>query len=730
MLTLLGLGCDEALGGRRPKSPNNRHRMYPMDPLSTPRTTLFRRLANSDCVSHLLRAVAGRGPTAARLQTAWAATRSPLTFGVRLWVSVCLSLYVAFWLELDNPYWAGTTAALVCQPHLGASLRRGWYRMIGTIVGGVAIVMLTACFPENRIAFLAGLALWSAACALVATILRNFLALAAQLAGVTAAIIAANQLGATGGANGEAFLLAVTRCTEICIGIVCAGIVLAGTDFGSADRRLATQIASIATEIIRCFSGVFTLAGPELVQTQPVRQELARRIRELDPNIEEAIGESSQLRQNSPVLQAAVNGLLKALAGWRIIAIHLVQVPHDPAQRQAAIVSQAVPNELRPGFESGDLVGWLTNPVGLRRIYDQGVAALNTLPADTPSLRLLADQTAEVLAGVSCALNGLALLVGDLARPVPRRGGVRLHVPDWLPPLIDAARVLVAVGAVELFWIVTAWPNGAEAITFAAVGTLLLAPRGEQAYPAAISFTIGTFLTAALAAVIGFALLPAVRTFVAFSLAIGLVLVPAGAGVAQSWQTPMFTAIAAFFCFLLGPTNQMSYDLAQFYNASVAAIAGLGSAALAFRVLPLLPPTARARRLLSLTLRDLRHLATGKIPRASESWEGRVYSRLSVLPDSAAPLQRSELLAALSVGCEIIRLRNICRRLDLGSGLDKALEALAEGNSAAAVAKLANIDYALAARPGMAILRARAGLLAISEALTEHAAYFNALAPR
>ncbi len=298
-----------------------------------------------------------------------------------------------------------------------------------------------------------------------------------------------------------------------------------------------------------------------------------------------------------------------------------------------------------------------------------------------------------------------------------------------IPPLIDAARVLVAVGAVELFWIVTAWPNGAFAITFAAIGTILFASRGDQAYPAAMSFTIGTFLTAALAAIIGFAMLPMLTTFVGFSLAIGLVLVPAGAGVAQSWRTPMFTAIAAFFCFLLAPTNQMSYDTLQFYNGAAAAVAGLGSAALSFRLLPLLPPASRARRLLSLTLRDLRRLAAGKIPRASEGWEGRVYSRLSVLPDSAAPLQRSQLLAALSVGCEIIRLRNICRRLDLGSGLDEALEALAGGNSTAAVAKLANLDDALTARPGTAILRARAGLLAISEALTEHAPYFNALEP-
>src|SRR6516225_6554271 len=142
---------------------------------------------------------------AARLANASRAAGPPLLFGLRLWVSVCLALYLAFWLELDNAYWAGTTAALVCQPHLGASLRKGWFRLIGTVVGAVAIVVLTACFPQNRVAFLAGLALWGGGCAFIATILRNSFALAAQLAGITAAIIAGNQLGTIGGANGEAF---------------------------------------------------------------------------------------------------------------------------------------------------------------------------------------------------------------------------------------------------------------------------------------------------------------------------------------------------------------------------------------------------------------------------------------------------------------------------------------------------------------------------------------------
>jgi len=176
----------------------------------------------------------------------------PLLFGLRLWASVCLALYVAFWLELENAYWAGTTAAIVCQPHLGASLRKGWFRMIGTVVGAVAIVVLTACFPQDRAPFLVGLALWGAGCALVATLLRNFASYSAALAGYTAAIIASDQLGAVGGLNGQAFLLAVYRASEICIGIVCAGVILAGTDLGGARRRLATLHRVRARRAPRC----------------------------------------------------------------------------------------------------------------------------------------------------------------------------------------------------------------------------------------------------------------------------------------------------------------------------------------------------------------------------------------------------------------------------------------------------------------------------------------------
>jgi hypothetical protein len=70
----------------------------------------------------------------------------------------------------------------------------------------------------------------------------------------------------------------------------------------------------------------------------------------------------------------------------------------------------------------------------------------------------------------------------------------------------------------------------------------------------------------------------------------------------------------------------------------------------------------------------------------------------------------------------------------LGADLDPALEVLARGSSAAAIARLALLDDALAARPdagsGASLaLQARGSILAISEALIEHASYFDAGAP-
>jgi uncharacterized membrane protein YccC len=260
------------------------------------------------------------------------AAAPPLLFGLRLWASVCLALFVAFWLELDNPYWAGASAAIVCQPYLGASLRKSRYRLIGTLVGATMIVALTAWFPQNRIGFLVSLALWCGVCAFAATLFRNFASYAAALAGYTAAIIGTDTLGATGGASSEVFMLAVTRTSEVWIGILCAGVVLALTDFGGAAERLAEMLAAVSSDIVARFETSLKLAGSDAGDAQqPARRELIRRVVVLDRMIDETIGESATVRNYLPVLQGAIDGLFASLASWRGVAARPTKIPPEVA---------------------------------------------------------------------------------------------------------------------------------------------------------------------------------------------------------------------------------------------------------------------------------------------------------------------------------------------------------------------------------------------------------------
>jgi hypothetical protein len=249
-------------------------------------------------------------------------------------------------------------------------------------------------------------------------------------------------------------------------------------DFGRNQRKVCRHVLA---------------GGPDETETRPLRRDLVRRVIALDPVIDEALGEDSDLRRHSPVLQAAVGGLFAALSGWRTAALHLELLPSDQGRREADIIFENIPQELRSVPAQGVRTSWMVDPSGVRRACAARVRTLTGLPAHTPSLRLLADRTAEALIGIRRALDGLLLLV-DPARNIPLRRSAGFSVPDLLPALVNAVRVFVTIGAAELFWIATAWPNGAQAITYATIAVILFSPRGDQAYATTMSFMVGTGL--------------------------------------------------------------------------------------------------------------------------------------------------------------------------------------------------------------------------------------------
>ncbi|TMK07429.1 MAG: hypothetical protein E6G75_23405 [Alphaproteobacteria bacterium] len=163
---------------------------------------------------------------------------------------------------------------------------------------------------------------------------------------------------------------------------------------------------------------------------QPVRRELIRKVVALDPVVDEAIGESSTLRYHSPVLQEALEGLMAAITAWRNVAVRLTRLPDRVAREQADALLRNIPQQLRSVPRPGEPSPWMADPVGMRRLCGEGARKLIAMPAGTPSLRLLTDQTARVLTGLMHALDALALRTGKADPPDAGRRA-RLHVADW-----------------------------------------------------------------------------------------------------------------------------------------------------------------------------------------------------------------------------------------------------------------------------------------------------------
>jgi uncharacterized membrane protein YccC len=642
-------------------------------------------------------------------------------YGMRLATAVSLALFTAFYLQLDSPSWAGTSAAIVCQPIVGSSLLKGVFRMIGTAVGAVAAVLLTVVFPQDRAGFLFAMVVWASLCSFVSTLLRNFAAYAAMLAGYTLIIIASTSIPAPD----QVFEIAVSRASEICIGIVCATLVMALTDLESSPRRLSELLSQLIAETARHLADVLATGGAQYGEGPEVRRALLARTAALDPIIDQAAGEAPELLQRRSVLHAAMNGLFAALSGTRIVETHLRSLPEADAHRTATIVLDCLPPDwLAVQHDGSALPQTALSRDGNLRI----VRNLVGLKTDDLSVRLTADGAADVAAGLAAAANGLVLLDDPAnARDPPRSPGI--FVADYLPALVNALRVFLGVGATVLFWIVTEWSSGLQAVVFAAVTILILSPMQEKSGKAALGLGIGTLIAAIVVVVIKFAILPNHECFLAFSLIIATALAPLGALSSVPLLAPYFTSATMNFVPLLTPTNEMTYDAAAFFNSALGLLSGCAAGGLALLLIPPVSAQIRSRRLVDLSIRDLRRLAAGRrwtLPQ----WQSRIYGRLIAMPEEAEPIQRSYLVSVLSVGSQIIRLQRLSRHGRIGAEISDIQASLAAGDLPKLRAVLDAADKEIASIPdtrqgARGRLRARSALLAVGAAVNRQSEYFE-----
>ncbi len=175
---------------------------------------------------------------------------------------------VSMRLDLPAPKTAMTTVFIVMQPQSGAVLAKSFYRVAGTIFGLIATLTFVGLFPQQPQLFLLAVALWIALCTAGAARNRNFRSYGFLLAGYTTALIG---LPASQHPDG-AFMSAMTRVSEVIIGIVSAGVVsaLVFPQYTGEQMRttVRTRFGSFVDYVAAALSGKLDRAHIETIHTR------------------------------------------------------------------------------------------------------------------------------------------------------------------------------------------------------------------------------------------------------------------------------------------------------------------------------------------------------------------------------------------------------------------------------------------------------------------------------
>ena len=121
----------------------------------------------------------------------WVKATSPQwRYALRNTIAMCLALSIAYWLDLDEPYWAMTSAAVVSFPTVGGVISKSLGRIAGSLLGAGAAILIAGHTLTDPWFFLFAMSGWLAFCTWACAMYTNNVAYAFQLAGYTCAIIA------------------------------------------------------------------------------------------------------------------------------------------------------------------------------------------------------------------------------------------------------------------------------------------------------------------------------------------------------------------------------------------------------------------------------------------------------------------------------------------------------------------------------------------------------------
>jgi uncharacterized membrane protein YccC len=583
------------------------------------------------------------------------------------------ALWLAFRLGLDSPYTALATTIILALPSSGMVLEKAFYRFLGTLVGCSAALALVGLFPQSPALLFSGLALWVALCTGGAAMHRNQQSYSFVLAGYTAVMIATPSLDAPL----NVFTLAVTRVTEVGLGIICSAVVH-DVIFPRRHSRavMRTVQARYAGFVVFCRDVLERRLTPAEAELNHLK--FAADIAALESGRAAAFFEADHTRSHTRQLHAFNAAFMTVLTTFYTLhrlSHRLQRGDDDGAVAVLALVepmhahlAQALTQQLTPG-QLAQMRATLAADIGAARARLEAAAVTRAQQIDFDTAAELLQRFARDLSAFAALYHGLAQ---EKRQQVSDPGA---YSPKTPPAIIAAsgfraaATLLVTAGA----WYWLAWPFSANAILMA---TIFCALASSSPRPTVLvrQVLIGFLLATPLAFITEYFLIARADSFAPLVLAaVPLFALGAYLSSGPRWAG-VGIGVGLFSATLLIPTNLMHYDVEAFMSNQLSLTMGVVVAYVMFSVV--LPEHTMGHKghVSAALWREARHACDAPLLRLKRRFDNRVRDLLSQLNAAAGPAPGvaaravvRQGLTLLELGHAVIELRQLIAAADAGA---------------------------------------------------------------
>lgn len=555
------------------------------------------------------------------------ATSAQWRYGLRNAIAMCLALSAAYILQLDEPYWAMTSAAVVSFPTPGGVISKSLGRIAGSVLGAFAALVIMGHALSDPWLLTLAMATWLALCTLVASQFHNNVAYGFSLAGYTAAIIAFPLLNTV--STTTLWVVAQSRVCEVIVGILSGGLmmmILPGTRDG------ATLVSSLNAMHQRLLEHARLLWQQETTdEIRTAHERVISQILTMNLLRIQAFWSHYRFRQQNRRLNYLLHQFLRITSVTSGIRRLLINWPEPPAT-------------LWPALDA--VFSLLADPRHDR--YQVARALAEMLPdarADYHYRAFWHRLHYFCMLWISARRHLRWINAPDILHSptVPMIAPLAQHA-DMKESLWAGLRTFVVITLTGAWCIGTQWDEGGAALTLAAICCVLYGTMPTALF--SLTLLLRTlFLLSLFSFAVKFGLMVQITELWQFLLFLFPLLLTMQLLKLQSPKNAgLWGQLIVFMGSFIAVTNPPVYDFGDFLNQNLAKILGVGLAWVAFSVLR---PGSDNRK----GLRHIRALRQAFIdqlsryPSRSEAmFESLVYHRVSQLSNSKDEAIRRWLL--------------------------------------------------------------------------------------